>query len=93
MARLLSFPKEYFIREKNRSLTPSMKKALELAYHKQRAGVLFGPKDIKGSVTPLIQRGLITSSIKKVDGEIHLTWYVTEQAIKLLEDSAQMVAC
>lgn len=70
-----------------------MKKALELAYHKQQSGILFGPKDIKGSVTPLIQRGLITSRINKVNGEIQLTWYVTEQAIQLLEDSAQMVAC
>jgi len=86
LAKIVSFPKGHFIRNRQRPLTPLMIQTLKLACHKQYMGVTFGPADIKGSVITLINRGLIASYTVHQKGDYQLTWYVTQQAINMLED-------
>jgi hypothetical protein len=86
LTKILSFPKGHFIRNRQRPLTPLMIHTLKIACDKQYKGVLFGPRDIKGSVITLINRGLIACHTT-VDKDGHqLTWYVTQQAINMLEE-------
>ncbi len=84
MAHIFLFPDEYIIKDKQRPLTKLMIKTLKTAYNKQKSNVLFGPKDIKGSVIPLIKRGLIRSHTIEQKGKNQMTWYVTGQAIEML---------
>ncbi len=86
MALILSFPDQYFIKDTQRPLTKLMIKTLQLACNMQKSNVLFGPKDIKGSVIPLIKRGLISSHLIQQNGKSQLTWFVTQQAIDMIKD-------
>jgi hypothetical protein len=63
-----------------------MIQTLQRACNKQYMGVSFGPRDIKGSVISLINRGLIASHVVHQKGDYLLTWYVTPQAISMLEE-------
>lgn len=86
MAKILSFPKGHFIKNRQRPLTPLMIDTLKIACYKQYRGVSFGPRDIKGSVITLINRGLIATHTVNQRGDYQLTWYVTQQAINMLEE-------
>jgi hypothetical protein len=86
VAKILSFPKGYFKRNRQRPLTPLMIRTLKIACDKQCKGVLFGPQDIKGSVTTLINRGLIACHSTVDKNGYQFTWYVTQQAINMLEE-------
>ncbi|MGH2565233.1 MAG: hypothetical protein ACRDE5_12010 [Ginsengibacter sp.] len=89
MAHIFLFPDEYIVKDKQRPLTKLMIKTLRFAYDKQKINVLFGPKDIKGSVISLIKRGLIRSHTIKQKGKNQLTWYLTREAIEMLKSIEQ----
>jgi len=59
---------------------------LKSACDKQSKGILFGPQDIKGSVTSLINRGLIARHIVVLKGKRQAGWYVTQQAVTMLAE-------
>ncbi len=93
MSDLISFPKEYFIKEHQRPLTKLMIEVLRLACNKQKNNILFGPTDIKGSLTPLIKRGLICRHTIKRHGKFQITWYVTIEAMNMLRDIDPKISC
>ncbi|MEP6616415.1 MAG: hypothetical protein ABJA57_07540 [Ginsengibacter sp.] len=84
MGKLFSFPPDHFMLKKRRPLTTLMITTLKLACNKQHNNISFGPKDLKGAVMPLIQRGLISSHMIRIRGHLQLTWYVTRQGMDLL---------
>jgi len=89
MAKIISFYKnqeDYFIKVKPLPLTGSMVKTLRLACYKQNHHILFGPADIDGSSTALINRGLLKAREVLKNGNWQLTWYVTERAMQLLAE-------
>ena len=85
MAQIFLFPDRYIFEDKQRPLTKLMIKTLKVAYDKQNSNILFGPKDIKGSVTPLIKRGLIRNRTIKQGGKNKMTWYLTPEAIDIIK--------
>ena len=69
---------------KKSSLSRQMIIALVEASAKQKHGIPFGPADIKGSFSSLIERGLV--EFKPVDlhnGKQHM-WQLTPEAMKML---------
>jgi hypothetical protein len=74
------------MREKYTPLTPKMIRSLLIAIEKQKKRIPFGPVDIKGSVTTLIKRGLISRQKIKLAGHIESQWQVTEKAMNLLKN-------
>ena len=62
------------------------------AYAKERAGLFFGPQDIKGSLTSLINRGLIIRIEITDKGQTESIWHVSYEAIAMLKDLGIEVA-
>ena len=63
------------------------------AYVLERQGLFFGPKDIKGSITPLINRGLITRKEIFLEGKNEIIWHVTYEAVEMLKSLGIDVIC
>lgn len=93
MDHLLSFPEDHFKKNNQRPLTPLMIRTLLKACDKQSNNISFGPKDIKGSVMTLINRGLIASHSVIQQGRTQETWYVTPQAKNMLAAIGLKVLC
>jgi len=66
---------------------------LKLACEKQSKGILFGPKDIKGSIITLINRGLVAGKTLEHKGKKYNSWYVTPLAMDMLEDIRIKALC
>lgn len=83
--KIISFPAEHFQRKKQRPLSGLMIAKLLDAHAKEKKGLFFGPRDIKGSLTSLISRGLIIRIEITNKGEIESIWHVTYEAIEMLK--------
>ncbi len=70
--------------KKQRPLSPQMVISLIMACSKQHAGIPFGPKDIRGSFTSLINRGLIIREQSATNDDVKCSWRVTGEAIEIL---------
>ncbi len=81
--KIISFPDGYFERHKPLPLSQLMIETLLAACAKQRDKIPFGPGDIKGSFSALIQRGLIVSE-EYTDAHAASSWQVTAEAIEML---------
>ncbi len=93
ITKVISFPPRYFGKKKQLPLTSLMIVALKEACDKQHKGVRFGPNDIKGSVSALIERGLIVSKNKIINQASVAVWQVTPEAIALLKMNDIKVVC
>lgn len=85
MARVIAFSKKYFTNGPYGPLTGLMINTLRRACNQQKKGAVFGPKDIKGSMSSLIRRGLIITHTIQQNGQFQLTWFVTPEAVSMLE--------
>jgi hypothetical protein len=83
LTTIASFPRGHFYRDKEYPLSPSMIIALKKAYAKQKRREPFGPIDIKRSLYPLIERGLISLIHYEIMGEKKSTWYVTKKGLRI----------
>jgi len=88
-----SFPRGYFYRDKEYPLSPFMVIALKKACDKQKRRVPFGPIDIKKSLYPLIERGLVSFTYYKVMGKKQFTWCVTKKGQRLLYSLGRKRPC
>jgi len=93
MTKVISINSLVGIKKKNLPLSNIMIKTLIAACGKQSKKEAFGPKDIKGSFIPLVNRGLINTAEKIIDGKTVITWYVTKSAIEILRNSGVNVTC
>ena len=64
--------------------------ALKKACAKQGRKEPFGPKDIKKSLFPLIERGLVGLTYYHIMGEKKLTWFVTKKGMRTLHSLARI---
>ena len=55
------------------------------AYALERQGLFFGPQDIKGSLTSLINRGLIVRIEISLNDKTESIWHVSYEAIEMLK--------
>lgn len=67
-------------------LSPKMIIALLAALEKQNKRIPFGPTSIKGSLTSLIERGLIVHKKIICRGHVEYRWQVTQEAISKLKE-------
>ena len=81
------------IRKKDVALSTTMIKTLVAACNKQSKKEAFGPRDIKGSFLPLINRGFINTEEKTVNGRTVIIWYVTKSALETLKSLGIQVKC
>jgi hypothetical protein len=79
--------------EKKLPLSNTMIKTLVSACNKQYKKEAFGPKDIKGSFIPLINRGFINTEEKTVNGKTVITWHVTQSAMETLKRLGIKINC
>jgi hypothetical protein len=93
MSKVISLSEAHFERTKQRPLTSLMVTSLLAACAKQREGIEYGPKDIKGSFTALITRGLIIRKQGIVNMQISSIWQVTTEAIDQLKGMGIKVDC
>jgi len=59
--------------------------ALKKVCSNQKMRKPFGPKDIKRSLYPLIERGLISLTFCNIKGEKKSTWGVTKKGLRCLQ--------
>ena len=85
MAIIRSFPRGYFYRDKEYPLSPAMIFALKKVCANQKMRRPFGPKDLKRSIYPLIERGLISLAYYRINGEKKATWRVTKKGLRSLQ--------
>ena len=85
MAIIKSFPRGYFYRDKEYPLSPSMLRALKRVCASQKKRKPFGPIDLKRSLYPLIERGLICLTYYTISGEKKATWSVTKKGVRKLQ--------
>ena len=93
MTKVISINTLAVIKKKNVPLSNIMIKTLVSACNKQSKKEAFGPKDIKGSFIPLINRGLINTEQKIVNGKTIITWHVTKSAVETLKDLGITINC
>ena len=79
--------------KRQRPLSKLMITKLLSAYVLERQGLFFGPKDIKGSITSLINRGLIIRKEIAVKGKNKIIWHVTYEAVEMLKSLGIDVVC
>jgi hypothetical protein len=84
-AVIIPFPAEHFQRKKQRPLSKLMIAKLLAAYALEREGSFFGPQDIKGSLTSLINRGLIIRVEISVNAKTESIWHVSYEAVEMLK--------
>ena len=92
-ALIIPFPAEHVQRKKQRPLSKLMIANLLAAYALERQGLFFGPRDIKGSSTSLINRGLIIRKEISVNGKPEAIWHVSYEAIEMLKALGIDVIC
>lgn len=93
MTKVISINSLSVIAQKKVSLSNIMIKTLVSACGKQSKKEAFGPKDIKGSFIPLLNRGLINTEEKIVNGKAVITWHVTNSAVELLKNLGININC
>jgi hypothetical protein len=79
--RVIPFSGRYFKRNTYPPLTSKMVVSLLEAIKRQNKKIPFGPSSIKGSLTTLIQRGLIIRKRITFKGHEDYQWQVTSEAI------------
>jgi hypothetical protein len=92
-ALIIPFPEEFVYRKKQLPLSKLMIVNLLAAYALESQGVFFGPRDIKGSLTRLINRDLIIRKDILVNGKTKAIWHVSYEAIETLKDLGIDVVC
>src|SRR6478672_3985880 len=92
-AVIIPFPAEHFQRKKQRPLSKLMITKLLAACAKERAGIFYGPQDIKGSLTSLISRGLIIRIEITNKGQTESIWHVANEAIEMMKTQGINVVC
>jgi ABC-type uncharacterized transport system permease subunit len=92
-ALIIPFPAEHVQRKKQRPLSKLMIANLLAAYALERQGLFFGPQDIKGSLTSLINRGLIIRIEISLNGKTESIWHVSYEAIEMLKALGIDVIC
>jgi hypothetical protein len=92
-AVIIPFPAEHFQRKKQRPLSKLMIATLIAACAKEKAGLFFGPDDMKGSLTSLINRGLVIRVEITVNGQTESIWHVSYEAIEMLKALGINVEC
>jgi hypothetical protein len=92
-ALIIQFPEEHVQRKKQRPLSKLMIANLLAAYALEKQGLCFGPKDIKGSFTSLINRGLIIRKEIFINGKTEAIWHVSFEAIEMLKALGIDVIC
>ncbi len=85
MTNLKFFPHDYFYRDKEYPLSPSLIIALKKVCIKQKRRIPFGPADVKRSLYPLIERDLIHLTYYNVGGIKKSTWCVTKKGVHTLK--------
>jgi hypothetical protein len=89
LAIIKSFPCGYFYLEKEYPLSPSMIIALKEVCACQKKRKPIGPKDLKGSLSPLIERGLVKLTYYDIGGKKKATWAVTKNGLRILQSIAR----
>ena len=84
-AVIIEFPVEHIKRKTQRPLSKLMIAKLVAAYALERQGLFFGPQDIDGSLTSLINRGLIVRIEIPVNDKTESIWHVSYEAIEMLK--------
>jgi hypothetical protein len=92
-SKIIHLPYGYFTKNKQHNLTPLMIDTLLAACEKQNENVPFGPADIKGSFSALVNRGLIIRKEAYRHQHKELLWQVTREAISMLRILGIIVAC
>jgi len=93
MTKVIPINRFAVIKKKKLPLSNIMIKTLVSACSKQSKKEEFGPKDIKGSFIPLINRGYINTEEKRVNGKKVITWYVTQSAVETLKNLGIKISC
>jgi len=93
MTKVISIDALAVMKKKNSPLSNIMVKTLVSACDKQSKKEAFGPKDIKGSFLPLINRGLLNTEEKTVNGKTVITWHVTTSAVEILRNLGIDITC
>jgi len=93
MTKVISINRFAVIKKKNLPLSNIMIKTLVSACSKQSKKEAFGPKDIKGSFLPLINRGFINTEEKNVNGKTVITWHVTQSGVDALKNLDIKISC
>jgi hypothetical protein len=93
MTKVISIDSVAIIEKKKLPLSNIMIKTLVSACHKQSKKEAFGPKDVKGSFIPLINRGFLNTEKKIVNGKTVITWHVTKSAIETLKNLGISIDC
>jgi hypothetical protein len=92
-AVIIPFPAEHFQRKKQRPLSKLMITKLLAAYALEKEGLFFGPQDIKGSLTTLINRGLIIRIEITMNGKTESIWHVSYEATDMLKTLGYDIRC
>jgi hypothetical protein len=92
-ALIIQFPTEHIYRKKQFLLSELMITKLITAYALEKQGLFFGPKDIKGSLTSLINRGLIVRIEILVNDKTQSIWHVSYEAIEMLKTLGLDAVC
>jgi hypothetical protein len=91
--KIIPFYGRHYKRNKYPPLTSKMIVALLASCEKQHAGIPYGPKDIKGSFTSLIRRGLVIRKKLTLNGKTDFYWRVNTTAIEMLMKLGLTVDC
>jgi hypothetical protein len=83
-ALIIPFPAEHFHRKKQLPLSTLMITKLLAALALERAGLFFGPQDIRG-LTSLINRGLIIRIEISMNDKTESIWHVSHEAIEMMK--------
>ena len=92
-ALIIPFPAEHIYRKKQFQLSELMIAKLIAAYTLEKQGLFFGPTDIKGSLTSLINRGLIVRIEIPVNDKTESIWHVSYEAIEMLKTLGLDAVC
>lgn len=92
-ALVIPFPAEFVYRKRQFPLSELMISKLIAAYALEKQGLFFGPKDIKGSLTSLINRGLIVRIKIPVKDKTQSIWHVSYEAIEILKTLGLDAVC
>jgi hypothetical protein len=92
-ALIIPFPGKFIYRKRQFLLSELMIAKLIAAYALEKQGLFFGPKDIKGSLTSLINRGLIIRIEILVNDKRQSIWHVSYEAIEMLKTLGLDAVC
>ena len=84
-ALIIPFPEERIHRKRQLLLSKLMIAKLVAAYALEKQGLFFGPQDIKGSLTSLINRGLIVRIEIPMKNKTGSILHVSYEAIEMLK--------